>query len=79
MRRMLTAADREETSRGIAEQGEGRVIAGRIGRAPSVVCQDIARPGGRARYRARVAEQVARASRARPKTRTLDADPELRG
>ena len=33
-RRMLTEADREEISRGIAEELEGKVIAGRIGRCP---------------------------------------------
>ncbi len=75
---MLTEADREEISRGIAEQVQGRVIAARIGRAPSVVCRDIARHGGRAGYRATAAGRVARASRRRPKTRKLDADPDLR-
>ena len=51
-RRMLTAADREEISRGIAEQLDGKEIAARIGRCPSVVCREIARHGGRCGYRA---------------------------
>ena len=53
VRRRLTEADREEISRGIAERVQGRVIAERIGRDPSVVCRDIARHGGRAGYRGR--------------------------
>lgn len=77
-RRMLTEADREEISRGIAENVESQVIAERIGRHPSVVCRDIARHGGRDRYRAATAGRTAAASRSRPKTRKLDADPVLR-
>jgi IS30 family transposase len=51
-RKMWTEADREEISRGIAEQLEGKVIAARIGRCPSVVSHEISRHGGRANYRA---------------------------
>jgi IS30 family transposase len=75
---MLTEDDREEISRGIAEQAEGRVIAERIGRDPSVVSREVARHGGRTRYRAVVAARAAAVSRCRPKTRKLDADPDLR-
>ncbi len=77
-RRMLSAADREEISRGIAEGAEGVVIAARIGRVPSVVSRDIARHGGRERYRATRAGRVAARARCRPKVRKLDADPVLR-
>ena len=77
-RRMLTEADREEISRGIAEHAEGRVIAARIGRDPSVISREITRHGGRVWYRAVVAARAAAASRCRPKTRKLDADPDLR-
>ena len=77
-RRMLGAADREEISRGIAEGVEGVVIAARIGRDPSVVSRDIARHGGRERYRATRAGRVAARTRCRPKARKLDADPVLR-
>jgi IS30 family transposase len=78
LRRMLTEADREEISRGIAEDLEGRVIAERIGRCPSVVSREITRHGGRAGYRAVAARGVATEQRRRPKTRKLDADPVLR-
>ncbi|MGQ0776352.1 MAG: hypothetical protein ACT4NY_18320 [Pseudonocardiales bacterium] len=40
-RMMLTEADREEISGGIAEQVEGKVIAARIGRDPWVVSGEI--------------------------------------
>ena len=76
-RRMLTEADREEISRGIAEDLEGKVIAARIGRCPSVVSREIARHGGRAHYRAVAARGVAAERRRRPKLRRLDADPGL--
>ena len=77
-RRMLGAADREEISRGIAEGVDGVVIAARIGRDPSVVSRDIARHGGRQRYRATRAARVAARARCRPKARKLDTDPVLR-
>ena len=77
-RRMLTETDREEISRGIAEELEGKVIAERIERCPSVVSRDIARHGGRAHYRAVVARRVAAEQRRRPKPRRLGADPQLR-
>ena len=75
---MLTEADREEISRGIAEELEGTVIAARIRRCPSVVSREIARHGGRARYRAVVARRAAAEQRSRPKPRRLDACPQLR-
>lgn len=75
--RQLTDDDREETSRGIAEQAEGKTIAARIGRCPSVISRDIARHGGRRSYRATVAARVAVGSRRRPKTRKIDANPAL--
>ena len=75
---MVSGADREEISRGIAEGVEGVVIAARIGRNPSVVSREIARHGGRERYRATRAARVAARARCRPKTRKLDTDPVLR-
>ena len=56
---MLSAADREEISRGIAQDQPGVVIAARIGRHPSVISREIARHGGRDRYRAGRASRVA--------------------
>jgi IS30 family transposase len=75
---MVSGADREEISRGIAEGVEGVVIAARIGRNPSVVSREIARHGGRERYRATRAARVAASARCLPKARKLDADPVLR-
>ena len=75
---MLSAADREEISRGIAEGVAGVVIAARIGRDPSVVSREIARHGGRRRYRAVRAARGAAGARRRPKPRKLDFDPLLR-
>lgn len=77
-RRMLTEQDREEISRGTIAGLEGRVIAVRIGRSPSVVSREIARHGGREGYRAVAAQRAATESRSRPKTRKIDADPVLR-
>jgi len=77
-RRVLSVGDREEISRGIAQGADGVVIAARIGRHPSVISREIARHGGRARYRAARAARVAAAARRRPKTRKLDVDPALR-
>ena len=70
---MLSAVDREEISRGIAEGVEGAVIAARIGRDPSVISREIARHGGRERYRATRAGRAAMLARRRPKARKLDA------
>ena len=75
---MLTEADREEISRGIAQLLEGWVIARRIGRDPSVVSREIRRHGGRSGYRAVLAARAATRSRRRPKPRKLDASPVLR-
>jgi len=63
---MLSAADREEISRGIAEGASGQVIAARIGRDPSVVSREIVRHGGRDRYRATRAGRVATVARGCP-------------
>jgi transposase, IS30 family len=75
---MLSAADREEISRGLAQDAPQVVIAARIGRDPSVVSREIARHGGRARYRATRATATAAAARRRPKARKLEANPALR-
>lgn len=75
---MLTEQDREEISRGIVEDVDGRVIAARIGRSPSVVSREIARHGGREGYRAVAAQRAATEHQSRPKIRKIDADPGLR-
>jgi transposase, IS30 family len=67
-----------EISLGIA-RGEGvREIARRLGRAGSTVSREIARDGGRRRYRAYRAEVAARERARRPKTAKLAGNAELR-
>jgi hypothetical protein len=47
--RSLTAAEREEISRGVAAGDSSRAIASWLGRAPSTVSRELARNGGRRR------------------------------
>src|SRR3954453_4250640 len=75
---MLMLSDREEISRGLAEDLEFTEIARRIGRDPSVVSRDVARHGGRSGYRAGAGDQAARAARERPKQLTVERSPRLR-
>jgi IS30 family transposase len=75
---MLTLADREEISRGLAEGLEYKQIARLIDRNPSVVSRDVARHGGRAQYRAVSANESATAGRQRPKAYAVDRSPRLR-
>src|ERR1700730_8242027 len=58
-RRVLTLAEREDISRGIASGSSMRVIAQRLSRASSTVSREVARHGGRAQYRANEADQRA--------------------
>jgi DNA-binding NarL/FixJ family response regulator len=44
--RSLTAAKREEISRGVAAGDSSPAIARRLGRAPSTVSRELARSGG---------------------------------
>jgi IS30 family transposase len=53
----LTAAEREEISRGLATGDSLRAIAARLGRSASTVCREVNRNGGRRRYRAQKAEE----------------------
>ncbi|PWW60248.1 IS30 family transposase [Actinokineospora spheciospongiae] len=78
MREMLTVADREEISRGVAQGLEFTEIAVVIGRDPSVISREVGRHGGRAACRAGRAERAARVSRQRPKRLRLDRKPVLR-
>lgn len=63
----LTLIEREEISRGIAATRSLRHIAALIGRAPSTVSREIARHGGRRRYRATDADSEAWERACRPK------------
>ncbi|MGI8557112.1 MAG: IS30 family transposase, partial [Solirubrobacteraceae bacterium] len=65
--RVLSLAEREEISRGLARHDSVRRIASDIGRAPSTVSREINRHGGRRRYRAVGADDRAWRSAKRPK------------
>jgi IS30 family transposase len=79
VRAMLMLSDREEISRGLAEGLQYKVIAARIGLDPSMISREVARHGGRVRYRAGAADQSACASRGRPKAFAVERSAQLRG
>jgi IS30 family transposase len=74
----LSVAEREEISRGVATGDSCRAIASRLGRAPSTVSGELARNGGRSRYRAQRADAAADRRAARPKPCKLAVEPRLR-
>jgi IS30 family transposase len=74
----LSLVEREEISRGLAAGESLRVIAARLGRAPSTVSREVTRNGGRAGYRALAADQAAWARAVRPKPTKLSGLPGLR-
>jgi IS30 family transposase len=76
-RSALTLAEREDISRGIASGATFRSIAARLGRAPSTVSREVARHGGRNRYRAARADDRAWQSALRPKECLLARNPTL--
>ena len=57
--RVLTLAEREDISRGMASGCSMRSIAQQVRHAPSTVSREVARHGGRAQYRASEAYQRA--------------------
>ncbi|MBC7671774.1 MAG: IS30 family transposase [Polaromonas sp.] len=63
----LTLAEREEISRGVAAGDGVRVLARRLGRAPSTISRELARHGGPGVYRASDADATAWACARRPK------------
>ncbi|HEY5249517.1 MAG TPA: IS30 family transposase [Dermatophilaceae bacterium] len=71
-------AEREEISRGLAEGRSLRVIAAGIGRPASTVCREVARNGGRGRYRAARAETRALSKGRRPRVAKLAVAGPLR-
>jgi transposase, IS30 family len=75
--RALTPAERETISRGIAAGDSFRAIARELGRSVSVISREVGGMGGRAGYRAVVADQKAREAARRPKTPKLVLIPEL--
>jgi IS30 family transposase len=74
----LSLPEREEISRGLLAGDSCRVIAARLGRAPSTVSREVAAAGARAQYRAWRADARARRRARRPKTPKLIACPRLR-
>jgi len=76
--RHLTAAEREEISRGVAAGQSGAAIAVRLGRDRSVISREISRNGGRRNYRAAQAERRAWDEARRPKQTLLSRRPLLR-
>jgi IS30 family transposase len=76
--RCLSMAEREEISRGVAAGQPCRQIAARLGRASSTVSRELARNGGRHRYRAQAADTAAFRRVQRPKPAKLLLQPRLR-
>lgn len=76
--RSLTMAEREEISRGLNADLSFRSIATQIRRTPSSVSREVARNGGRRRYRATSAEAMAWQRAARPKLCVLASNDQLR-
>jgi IS30 family transposase len=78
--RYLSVAEREEIAVGLAAGESLRVIAGRLGRAPSTVSREVRRNSrGRGTYRALAAQGQAQWRAVRPKTAKLAGNAELRG
>lgn len=76
--RVLSLAEREEISRGLAEGLSLRTIARRSRRAASTISREVARHGGRMRYRAIRADDRAWHRARRPKRCKLAVSPALR-
>ena len=76
--RALRAVEREEISRGLASGISLREIARRLDRAASTVSREVARNGGRSRYRAAEAEGAALKRACRPQVCLLARRPALR-
>ena len=77
-RQALTAAEREEISRGVAQGASLRAIGRRLRRAPSTISREIRRHGGPRRYRAAAADRQAWTRSRRPKVCRLATRPVLR-
>jgi IS30 family transposase len=69
--RVLSLAEREEISRGLSAGEPFRMIAARVGRAPSTVCREVERNEGRRQYRACAADRRALRRSRRPKPAKL--------
>ena len=76
--RVLTWAEREDISRGIASGSSIRKIASGLDRAASTVSREVTRHGGRPAYRAHEADNQAWDSALRPKRCLLAVNRKLR-
>lgn len=76
--RVLSAAEREEISRGLKAGCSMREIAGHLRRAPSSISREVRRHGGIGFYRAFNADERAWRRARRPKRCLLAADERLR-
>lgn len=76
--RVLSLAEREEISRGVAAHESAQAIARRLGRAPSTISREIARHGGETEYRAAGADAAAWQAAKRPKRCRLATHVRLR-
>ena len=76
--RLLSLAEREEISRGVAAGESLRSIGRRLGRAASTVSREVASNGGPLRYRATVAHRASRRRARRPKVCKLASNRRLR-
>jgi transposase, IS30 family len=74
----LSLIEREEIRAGIARGDSFRLIARRIGRAPSTVFREVGGLSGRRHYRATVADDRACLAAMRPKPSKLSCNPGLR-
>ncbi len=74
----LTLAEREEISRGIARRESARQLGRALGRSHTTILREIARSGGRRRYRAHFADEEAWLRARRPKQTKLERCPQLR-
>jgi IS30 family transposase len=77
-RRVLTAVEREDISRGLASGASLRKIAQLLDRAASTVSREVTRHGGRPEYRANEADAQAWKSALRPKPCLLAIHEQLR-
>ena len=73
----LTLVEREEISRGLRAQQSLRSIARPLRRAPSTICREVQRNGGRIGYRATRSDQAAWDRALRPKPCKLACRPAL--
>lgn len=74
----LSASERGSIWMGLRDGYSFRELGRRLGRAPSTICREVQRNGGRARYDPRQANRRSLQQRARPKRCKLDLDRVLR-